>query len=758
MKKAFLLPLVLFGFCCAEANAAFLNDSESFVIARSVKLGDTGISVSPGGGTGTKKLSCTADDPDCKGPIICKKDTQCPAGQYCKLGFCKPLCDEGKTTKGVKCADIPRTPNCTIKDGGHKDYCACTETSCGEAFKCATKDGELQCVVCPAGEQCGCPDKKIASGTGLCVICNVDADCADNEKCVNGGKNSAYCEKLSCPDGTRPINHDCGGCSDLTPNCETCTETQCLTCEPAYDLIDGKCVLKTCEDGQYLNMDDGKCYPCGTNCVKCSAANKCDECETGYELQNGVCVAKTCDAGYYLDFTTGECLACPTECATCAAPNPGDEPVCLTCPTGWHLSGTTCVEDSCADMGLATSCDEGKKKTPAGTATNGEQCYTCDNECSSNSDCDNGKKCENGSCVLKSCAEMGYKTSCRADQTKTEEAYGSDGVCYSCVTPKPQCTSNSDCAADEKCTDGKCDKISCSGTCKEIKNHACVDIAGCCTGDSQCGKNEKCINNKCEEQCGCKDFEYCKGGKCYLQAGRCYTSKDCEDYNKCVSNSCVDNCYGVNCAAKDSQYPTCMSSYSPGEYYCKCTSSSCKAGYKCSKDGYTCQQIDGCSKDKDCENGQKCLNKKCVDSCTNVKCNDPKFPKCYNYTWTTNSTACYCTETSCGTGYKCDQIYCKKIGSCDKHSDCDGGQKCSNGKCISSCTGATCPQTEPVCNAGTSFTNWYTCRCTETSCGEGYECIEGDCRVRQTETCKTDDDCSAEKKCSYGYCVFRDAK
>ena len=87
MKKAFLLPLVLFGFCCAEANAAFLNDSESFVIARSVKLGDTGISVSPGGGTGTKKLSCTADDPDCKGPIICKKDTQCPAGQYCKLGF-----------------------------------------------------------------------------------------------------------------------------------------------------------------------------------------------------------------------------------------------------------------------------------------------------------------------------------------------------------------------------------------------------------------------------------------------------------------------------------------------------------------------------------------------------------------------------------------------------------------------------------------------------------------------------------------------
>ena len=742
MKKAFLLPLVILGFYCAEANAAFLNDSESFVIARSVKLGDTGISVSPGGGTGTKKLSCTADDPDCKGPIICKKDTQCPAGQYCKLGFCKPLCDEGKTTKGVKCADIPRTPNCTIKDGGHKDYCACTETSCGEAFKCATKDGELQCVVCPAGEQCGCPDKKIASGTGLCVTCNVDTDCADNEKCVNGGKNSAYCEKLSCPDGTRPINHDCGGCNDLTPNCETCTETQCLTCEPAYDLIDGKCVLKTCEDGQYLNMDDGKCYPCGTNCVKCSAANKCDECETGYELQNGVCVAKTCDAGYYLDFTTGECLACPTECATCAAPNPGDEPVCLTCPTGWHLSGTTCVEDSCADMGLVTSCDEGKKQTPAGTATNGEQCYTCDNECSSNSDCDDGKKCENGSCVLKSCAEMGYKTSCRADQTKTEEAYASDGVCYSCVTPKPQCTSNSDCAADEKCTDGKCDKISCSGTCKEIKNHACVDIAGCCTGDSQCGKNEKCIDNKCEEQCGCKSFEYCKGGKCYLQAGRCYTSKDCIDDDKCSSNSCVDACSQNPCS---SNKPRCIGvSHKP---VCYCTSTSCGTGYEC--DVTECKSLT-CKSDKDCHSNKMCSGGKCVDPCSSNPCSSNK-PRCIAVD---HKPVCYCTPTSCGTGYECDVTECKSL-TCKSDKDCHSNKMCSGGKCVDPCSSNPCSGKTPKCLA---VSHKPVCYCTQTSCGTGYECDVTECKMQTTEKCKTDDDCSAEKKCSYGYCVFRDAK
>ena len=752
MKKAFLLPLVLFGFCCAEANAAFLNDSESFVIARSVKLGDTGISVSPGGGTGTKKLSCTADDPDCKGPIICKKDTQCPAGQYCKLGFCKPLCDEGKTTKGVKCADIPRTPNCTIKDGGHKDYCACTETSCGEAFKCATKDGELQCVVCPAGEQCGCPDKKISSGTGLCVTCNVDADCADNEKCVNGGKNSAYCEKLSCPDGTRPINHDCGGCSDLTPNCKTCTETQCLTCEPAYDLIDGKCVLKTCEDGQYLNMDDGKCYPCGTNCVKCSAANKCDECETGYELQNGVCVAKTCDAGYYLDFTTGECLACPTECATCAAPNPGDEPVCLTCPTGWHLSGTTCVEDSCADMGLATSCDEGKKQTPAGTATNGEQCYTCDNECSSNSDCDDGKKCENGSCVLKSCAEMGYKTSCRADQTKTEEAYGSDGVCYSCVTPKPQCTSNSDCAADEKCTDGKCDKISCSGTCKEIKNHACVDIAGCCTGDSQCGKNEKCIDNKCEEQCGCKDFEYCKGGKCYLQAGKCYTSNDCITEDKCVSHSCVNACTGVTCSKTE---PNCWAYFHEGR--CQCTdipSDTCGEGYKCvNSGGWHCKPTT-CSSDSDCDTEKVCVKGKCIDPCTLKTCSGTT-PHCWAYF---HEAKCQCSPNpdTCGAGFNCVNSggwHCKPI-TCSSDGDCDTSKACVSGKCVDPCASKTCSGTTPHC--WVSF-HKATCRCTNSSCPSGYVC-DGTCKIPTTETCKTDDDCSTEKKCSEGYCVFRDAK
>ena len=65
MKKSLLLPLILFACCFGEANAAFLNDSESFVVARSVKLGYDDLTVSPGKGKGTKTLGCKADDPDC---------------------------------------------------------------------------------------------------------------------------------------------------------------------------------------------------------------------------------------------------------------------------------------------------------------------------------------------------------------------------------------------------------------------------------------------------------------------------------------------------------------------------------------------------------------------------------------------------------------------------------------------------------------------------------------------------------------------
>lgn len=442
MRKFILCLIVL---CwSAGTSAAVLNDADAFVIARSAKLGEMEDSFSSGKQV-TKKIGCAPGESDCVGPTLCKTDSQCKDDEYCSvIKQCTKLCSGGVNSDGEKCSDYPRMPECTPTKNGHKSYCACTDTSCGTGWKCAEQNGIKQCVICSAGEACGCPDGKMSNGKGGCGGCNTNEDCAGNETCADAGTTEAECKTITCPDGTFPKDHDCVKCSALDANCLECSETQCVTCLPAYDLVDGKCVLKTCPDGQYLDELTGTCNPCGAGCKKCTSADVCTECESAYDLENGACKTKNCGDGMYLNTETGECLSCPAECATCTnVANDGETSQCVTCADGYHMADGVCVANGCADMKLATECGANQIKTDAGVATNGEQCWSCadpEPECRKDTDCDGTQKCSpDGECVLKTCAEMGYEKTCSAGYLKNEAAVGSDGMCYTCQNPAKDC-------------------------------------------------------------------------------------------------------------------------------------------------------------------------------------------------------------------------------------------------------------------------------------------------------------------------------
>ena len=323
MNRIFLLPLIgLLTLSSAQAadSASVFNDAESFVVARSYKLGEAS-GGSDGGQAllGAKKPTPVCEGDECKTPDKCETAADCEANEYCtSLHVCKNLCERGKTYEGVVCANLPKTPSCAIETSGHVSYCACTATSCGPAWKCSMLGVRYQCEMCPAGEKCNCPDGKVSNGRGECVVCNNSNACEWNQYCSAAGTTASACEAVKCPAGQYVENHACSSCADSMKGCKACSSSNsCDSCEIAYNLRADKsgCELKTCEGKTALNMKTGKCEPCSDGAVSCETdpgtGEPVDtECDDGYSLVNGKCVQDDKDAdcrrlcgndGFYYD-------------------------------------------------------------------------------------------------------------------------------------------------------------------------------------------------------------------------------------------------------------------------------------------------------------------------------------------------------------------------------------------------------------------------------------------------------------------------
>lgn len=733
--------------------------------AVSVKLGDVPTSIFAKSFEGKNINSeCVEGDENCRSVESCGTDADCAHDEYCSsLKICKYLCENGKTQKGVKCATLKNTPVCAIETSGHKSYCACTQASdeegdsCEPAYECRLSGTQIQCVACAAGQKCRCPDGKMSNGSGDCVVCNGNYDCSGDEVCTNAGTTSSYCETLNCPEGTYVGNHECNSCGGITPHCAECDDGTCTGCDAGYDLIDGVCVKKDCGDGYYLDESDGTCKPCGTGCKSCSNPNTCDDCLPGYELKDGVCVAKDCPEGYTLNKETGECESCPTPCLTCAesVENSSETAACTSCPADYHLVNGECVLNGCADIGKAASCESGKTKTADGTAPNGEECYTCsspDGPAPNPNPSPDPDPTPSGSCP------SGYSTSVMSCDSgydfKTDGSVNGKkcGKCEPKACPSGYSTSVSSCGAKQA--------LETKGMSGEKDCGKCVDVS--CPSDKPAWNGSKCV--ECTGNIHCPSHKYCKNNVCVLSAGRCDTGSDCKSSGDgCTDHSCVPLCREDTCSG---QTPKCVVN-NHTFVGCECTNTSCNSGYECRTHVplNKCESR-ACKKDSDCTSGQKCSSKKCIDACTGVTCSG-KTPKTYA---TKHKCYCECTGDSCGAGYECrfgtPTNTCVTLG-CKKDSDCEGSKKCTNNKCVSLCDPNPCSGNTPKCYASKHS---YVCECqigSEAGCPSGQVCAfdspKNKCKpksqngnVETTEKCETDTDCVAAKRCSKGYCVYRE--
>ena len=693
---------------------------------------------------------------------VCTTNDDCLATQKCVANKCEDVCTS-TTCSG-------ETPDCEAAN--HSHTCQCTENSCGTAKKC--ENGK--CETCATGSKCNCDGEKVLGSDGTCV-CPANLSCSAGQylnsdcSCKKCAKDYEPLGKCNCPGKTYPDG--VGGCYckekkscgegysfDSTNTCECVACTSNSSCDnpcptgtfpTANGCASYECVTDDdCDAGNVCRnggTESAECVPCGKNeqcrCPDGQLSDGTGKCVSVTCSADTVCSSsvadKCCDAGMQCvnpDTVESYCAACEvdTQC---------------TCPNGYVVNSSgTCVKPACSSY---SDCPNGKYCENAGKSdayctpcTKGETC-TCSGGmvADGNGGCKSADPCADVSC---SGGQVCSNGTCGCPSSKP---YWSDGYCRAC-------TSDSHCGSSQQYDTATytCVSVTCPNTtCYSIQNHSCVEKSGCCTSNSQCASNEACVNNTCEEQCGCESYEYCKGGKCYLQAGKCYTHSDCKDGNKCSSHSCVDNCNGVTCS--DPKLPNCTgSSISNNVYYCTCTSSSCGSGYVC--DFNKCKSTT-CSAHSDCVSGKKCVSGSCVDNCSGVTCSDPKYPNCTGSSISNNVYYCTCTSSSCGSGYVCDFDKCKSSATCSSHSDCASGKKCLNGSCVDNCSGVTCSDPRyPNCTGSSISNNVYYCTCTSSSCGSGYVCDYDKCKVPTTEKCSTDDDCSAEKTCVSGYCVFND--
>lgn len=109
MKKILALALLacMMPTIASAKTATYLDDSASFTIAKSVKLGlgEDEMRSAPATG-GQRKVEA-----DKHAVTKCAKDEDCASDQYCTMGMCKDLCARNTTKKKVKCSG--ETPVCT---------------------------------------------------------------------------------------------------------------------------------------------------------------------------------------------------------------------------------------------------------------------------------------------------------------------------------------------------------------------------------------------------------------------------------------------------------------------------------------------------------------------------------------------------------------------------------------------------------------------------------------------------------------------
>lgn len=363
----------------------------------------------------------------------------------------------GGDDSGARCAG---PEDCSDNDSCTNDFCT-TEGKCASAPKCASParccDGD--CAECCEDTDC---DDHVACTTntcfaGKCMYVPDDAQCAPTEACsiTEGCKTKVACTDASaCQDASLCTTDTCAGGFCKNQYCDSgsvcCPSTGCAEecCDDSQCQNDDPCMVGSCQGGRCTVAPR-----CATGELCCPSADKtsanCGSC----------CTAKDCDdnVGCTDDSCTGAHLACvntPSN-ATC-----GRGEVCN--PDKGCIAQVQCqVDGDCKQAGCG-HCTQGVCQY---TCADGQACCAETNSCAAccgNASCDDKIDCTVDACGAVGCSHTADDKACTA--------YGAYGSC------QPQLGGCVECLKDTQCDDG----VACTVDACDPNVHKCTHTSSNC--------------------------------------------------------------------------------------------------------------------------------------------------------------------------------------------------------------------------------------------------------------------------------------
>lgn len=453
---------------------------------------------------------------------VCRLNSDCPPGLYCKDRRCDFDCREPRDcAQGERCASgrcVPDGPLPEPAPGCSSDtecdpparICeastcvgGCRTNSCGGGQICDGQTG--RCVPVAGCSETGCAEDELCNAvTQRCeprpFDCRVDG-CAEGQVCGNGGgciDAPMDCRNFVCPDEL-VCNRASGECEVRAPNCNE----------------DG------CPDGQVCDAFTGDCEaePVGQQPIgeACEAAADCETAVCLDMVINRVpqqfcsspcCSAADCPASYGCLYVQGAKFCMPTD-----AYPPGfnfDREAGQDCgPTGNSCrsglcenrrDGDRCIGGCCTDADCgqyacrweptflgtklrpfcALPLGDGRQGAPC-TGSNLFECWS--NVCVARQNPQQGQA--PGLCAELCCSDNDCAGGYGCGQVIYAEPEGYTNIVSACVElPRGDVATGQACVADEGCQSGHCVE----GTCSEV-----------CCDDRDCLAPQRCLPRRSGE-------------------------------------------------------------------------------------------------------------------------------------------------------------------------------------------------------------------------------------------------------------------
>jgi|GEM_PF-2568170 len=608
----------------------------------------------------------------------CLVDDECPIGEECFDGVCRPA------------GYIP----CTVDEECPVGM-FCVDGMCQGNV---TPDGDKDDTLPPDGDDQDDPDPVITDGDDdtddavteqdtinmdfLCQPCASDPECpGDQNFCIEDNTGSTFCgatcrNTADCPDGYLCKNFPYGN-----------------QCTPLDGFCEQSCIDTGCPDGQACDPETGTCKPVGTGtqefCEPCSNNSEC--------MEDGVCIP---DA-------TGNTF-CGVDCldAPCEIPNTYCRRIDEQTRQCWPMnnacaSGCNCETINCANHFECNAMDC--------------QCYPDSTHCST-AGCTAGLNCDPGT---GDCVEGPVDNCCVNPSICAAGTTCNQSTCQ-CEAPSGSCNSDAECAPGQvcetmllhMCLDEYCNACESTFDCSSFFS-SCIN-GGCanqCTSDAQCPAGAHCqidfFSGYCVPDSGfcsgedpCQGVTYegeCRGNDLYWCENNQLNVQHCDDV-PAICDITGDNyfCLGTNGAPCDGSNPPCA------------------IGYDCVDDVCTGGTVDGDTDTVDSDPDPVDSDPDPVDTVEDECGGVPATGECRGNVlyWCDNGETkienCALLTASACAQHSDNAYYCigNEGASCDARHPCTTGLSCVDGTCQAQSggnLGDPCPNSyEADCNASTT--------------------------------------------------------